>query len=60
MGFQDSSSILYYNPRNKELKKMPGVSMISSKHCNTQLFVINAKKSIDPKNILEYYSSGEI
>jgi len=59
VGGDNINSILSCNPRTGE-RKYVGVSLKSLEHAKIQAFIIDTKKCIDPKNILEYYSTNNI
>ncbi|XP_029348103.1 uncharacterized protein LOC107883885 [Acyrthosiphon pisum] len=58
MGGTDKKSIQFYNIKSGNFETKRGY-MNSSIHYDTQAFVVDTK-SINPNNILKYYSSNEI
>ncbi|XP_022171365.1 kelch-like protein 3 isoform X1 [Myzus persicae] len=60
VGGDNNNSISYCNLITGKSGLLPGVSLKSTKHTNMQAFVIDTKISIEPMNILEYYSTDNI
>ncbi|XP_060861689.1 kelch-like protein 3 isoform X2 [Metopolophium dirhodum] len=59
MGGENCNYTQIYKPESNTFLTKDAIYLNSSIHSNTQAFVIDTK-SINPKNILKYYSSNEI
>ncbi|XP_016656441.1 kelch-like protein 3 [Acyrthosiphon pisum] len=59
MGGTNNKSIQFYEPKSDSFKTKSELYMHSSEHHDTQAFVVDTE-SINPNNILKYYSSNEI
>ncbi|CAI6371820.1 unnamed protein product [Macrosiphum euphorbiae] len=59
IGGENNNSIQFYESESSSFKAKSEVRMQSSKHNDTQVFVVDTE-SINPNNILKYYSTNEI